>query len=85
MTSTFTDLFYKIITFNRQKDNETMVCNNFITHALFIDSTWNQSKGILKDSMISGKIFYEFIFIQYKLFITTSFQNLVTTLFLSSL
>lgn len=44
----------KFITFFYRQDNETPNSKKFITHALFIDSTWNQSKGILKDPMISS-------------------------------
>lgn len=29
------------------------------THALFIDSTWNQSNGILKNPIISGLSIYK--------------------------
>ncbi|KAE9533820.1 hypothetical protein AGLY_008899 [Aphis glycines] len=35
--------------YNKQKTS-----SKFITHALFIDSTWNQSNGILKDPIIRG-------------------------------
>ncbi|VVC24093.1 Hypothetical protein CINCED_3A000025 [Cinara cedri] len=38
----------------KQEKNETEVYSTCITHALFIDSTWNQSKGILKDPKISA-------------------------------
>ncbi|XP_015378127.1 PREDICTED: DTW domain-containing protein 1-like, partial [Diuraphis noxia] len=42
----------------KQEDREEHKKNNnsskFMTHALFIDSTWNQSNGILKDPIISG-------------------------------
>lgn len=48
--------FNFVINFNRQERNETQNPITIITHALFIDSTWNQSKGILKDPMISGEI-----------------------------
>jgi len=46
--------------FNREEDskeyNKIKTSSKFMTHALFIDSTWNQSKGILKDPIISGLI-----------------------------
>jgi len=46
--------------FYRQEDSEEYNKKNtsskFMTHALFIDSTWNQSNGILKDPIISGSI-----------------------------
>lgn len=44
------------INFNRSEDNQTKSSSQFITHVLFIDSTWNQSNGILKDPMLSGCI-----------------------------
>ncbi|CAI6357233.1 unnamed protein product [Macrosiphum euphorbiae] len=41
----------------KQEDSEVHTKKNtshkFMTHALFIDSTWNQSNGILKDPIIS--------------------------------
>ncbi|XP_025419163.1 DTW domain-containing protein 1 [Sipha flava] len=38
----------------KSEDNHTKNSNRFITHVLFIDSTWSQSKGILKDPILSG-------------------------------
>lgn len=51
---------YFLIISSKREDNETLCSSKIITHALFIDSTWNQSSGILKDPMISSKVFQFF-------------------------
>lgn len=69
--------------FNRQEDtkeyNKIKTSKIFITHALVIDSTWNQSKGILKDPIISGLI--PVFYILYNIFIFIK-SNLIYNIFI---
>lgn len=76
-----------IIYLYRQEDskeyNKQKTSSKFITHALFIDSTWNQSNGILKDPIIRGLNFYLKCIILY-LFITFFFFFFRTSMYKTS-